>query len=65
MRSASDSGREAAEDHRVDGADAGAGEHRDRRLGDHRQVDRDAVALLDPEPLEHVGELADLAYSRQ
>jgi hypothetical protein len=27
-----------------------------RRLGDHRQVDGDAVALLDAERLQHVGE---------
>ena len=38
----------AAEHHRVDGADAGAGEHRDGRLGDHRHVDDHAVALLTP-----------------
>jgi hypothetical protein len=37
-------GREAAEDDRVDGADARAGEHRVGELGDHRQVDADAVA---------------------
>ena len=27
---------------------------------DHRQIDRDAVALLDAVLLQHVGELADL-----
>jgi hypothetical protein len=43
-------GREAAEDHRVDGAEARDGEHRGDRLGDHRQVDRDAVALPTPRP---------------
>ena len=53
-------GREAAEDDRVDGADPGAGEHRDRQLGGHRHVDRDAVALRDAERLEHVGELVHL-----
>jgi hypothetical protein len=53
--------REAAEDDRVDGAEACAGQHRDRRLGDHRQVDRDAVALADAEPLEGVGEAAHVA----
>jgi len=42
------------------GADAGAGEQRDRQLGDHRHVDRDAVALLDAQLLEDVGELAHL-----
>ena len=30
-------------------------------LGDQRHVDRDAVALLDAQPLEHVRELADFA----
>ena len=32
----------------------------DGRLGDHRQVDRDPVALLDAVRLQHVGEAADL-----
>ena len=54
-------GAEAAEDDAVDGADARAGEHRDRELGDQRQVDRDAVAFLDAERSQHVRELADLA----
>ncbi len=45
-----DAGRElvggkAAEHHRMDGADAGAGEHGDQRLGHHRHVDDDPVAL--------------------
>jgi len=34
--------------------DARAREHRDRQLGDHAQVDVDAVALLDAERLEHI-----------
>ncbi len=38
---------EPAEDHRVDRPDAGAGEHGDRRLRDHRHVDDDAVAAPD------------------
>ena len=54
-------GAEAAEDDAVDGADAGAGEHRDRQLGHERHVERDAIALLDAERLQDVGELADLA----
>ena len=37
-------GGEAAEDHAVHRADARAGEHRDRELGNERQVDRDAIA---------------------
>ncbi len=43
----------------MDGADAGAGQHRHRDLGDHRQVDRDPVALLDAPGLQHIGEPAD------
>jgi hypothetical protein len=53
-------GREAAEDDGVHRADARAGQHRVGRLGDHRQVDADPVALLDAAGLQHVGELADL-----
>ena len=53
-------GGEAAEDHRVRGADARAGQHRHDRLGDHRHVDRDPVALLDAEVGQGVGGLADL-----
>ena len=37
-------GREAAEDDGVRRADAGAGEHRDRQLRNHRHVDGDAIA---------------------
>jgi hypothetical protein len=50
-------GAERAEHHGVHRADAGAGEAGDRGLRDHLQVDRDAVALADPERLERVGEL--------
>ena len=50
---------EAAEDDRVNRADARAGEHRDDGLGDLRQVDRDAVALADAEALQPVGGLLD------
>ena len=50
---------EAAEHDRVRRADARAGEHGHRQLGDHRHVDRDAVALLDAARLEGVRELAD------
>ena len=53
-------GGEAGEDDGVDGADAGAGEHGVGGLGDHRQVDHHAVALLDAEAVQHVGELRDL-----
>ncbi len=54
-------GAEAAEDDRVDGADAGAGQHGDDGLRHHRHVDGDAVALLDAEALQGVGEQVDLA----
>ena len=53
-------GREAGEHDRMDRADPRAGEHRHRRLGDHRQVDRDPVAAPGAERLEHVGQAADV-----
>jgi hypothetical protein len=53
--------REAAEDHRVRRADAGAGEHRDGDLGHHAHVDRHAVAGAHAELAQHVGEAAHLA----
>ena len=53
-------GGKAAEDHRVDGAEAGASQHGDRRLGHHGHVDDDAVALADPMRRQHAGELGDL-----
>ena len=58
MRPGEAVGREAAEHHRMHRADARAGQHGVGRLGDHRQVDGDAVALLDAVRLQHVGELA-------
>ena len=48
MRVASSFGGEAAEHHRMDRADAGAGEHADHRLRDHRHVEDDPVALATP-----------------
>ncbi len=48
--------REAAEDDGMDGAEPGAGEHGDRRLRDHRQIEDDAVALSDAVILKHSGE---------
>ena len=53
-------GAEAAEDDGVDGPDAGAGQHGDDRLGDHRHIDGDAVALAHPHVLEDVGDPADV-----
>ena len=60
MRTASSCGGEAAEHHRVHGADPRAGEHRDDRLGDHRHVDHHPVALLDPEAAQGAGERGHL-----
>src|SRR3546814_731350 len=44
----------------MDRADPRAGEHGERRLRDHRQIDGDPVALLRPGRLQHIGEAADL-----
>ena len=48
--------RKAAEHHRMDGADARAGEHGEHRLRHHRHIDDDAVALLDAEVAQHGAE---------
>src|SRR5207302_1280849 len=53
--------REAAEDHAVRRPDAGARQHGDRQLGDHRHVDGDGVALLDPVLAEGGGQAVHLA----
>ena len=50
-------GGESAEDDGVNGADAGAGEHGNGELGRHAHVDGDAVAFLDAEPFQDIGEL--------
>ncbi len=55
-------GREPAEDHGMGSADAGAGKHGDRQLGDHRHVDRHAVALADAQLEQRVGGLAALPH---
>ncbi len=52
-------GGESAEDDGVDGADARAGEQGDGELGRHAHVDGDAIAFLDAEGLEGVGEFLD------
>ncbi len=54
-------GGEPAEHHGVGGAEARAGEHRDHGLRDHREVDRDPVALHHTERCERVRRAADLA----
>ncbi len=50
--------REAAEDHRVDRADARAGLHRNHALDAHRHVDDDAIALFHAARAQAVGHLA-------
>ena len=51
---------EAAEHDCVHRADARAGEHRDRDFGDHREIDRDPIAPLDAQALQHVREFVDV-----
>src|SRR5215467_5696661 len=51
-------GREAAEHNRVDRPDPGASRHGYRDFGDHRQVDRDAIALFDASRFQNIGEPA-------
>ena len=48
--------REAAEHHRMHGADARAGQHGDDRLRHHRHVEDDAVAFFDAEVAQHGAE---------
>src|SRR3546814_17627197 len=52
--------REAAEHHRVDRADARAGQHGIGGFRNHRHVDGDAVALLDAARLQGLGDAADV-----
>ena len=54
-------GAEAAKDDVVDGADPGAGEHRDGEFRHEGHVDGDAIALLDAERPEDVGKLRHFA----
>ncbi|MNZ76278.1 hypothetical protein D3C78_947790 [compost metagenome] len=54
-------GGEAAEYHRVHGADACAGEHGVGRLGDHRHVDADPIAFLHAALFQHVGQATHMA----
>ena len=44
----------------MDGADAGAGQHRDHGFRHHRHIDDDPVALADTEILQHAAEACDL-----
>src|SRR5215831_10354670 len=52
-------GREAAEHDRVDRPDPGTSQHGYRDFGDHRQVDRDAIAFFDASRFQNIGEPAD------
>ena len=52
-------GAEAAEHDRVHCADSSAGEHRVRELGDHGQVDTDAVAFAHAQRLQRIGGAAN------
>ena len=42
-------------------ADSRAGQHRNRRLGDVRQINDDAIAFFDVVPFQHIREAADFA----
>ena len=53
---------ETAEHHRMNRADAGAGEHRNHRLGHHRHVENDAVTLCDAEVAQHSGQHLRLGH---
>ena len=50
----------AAENHGMDGADTGAGKHRDRCLGHKGHVNKDSIPLFNAVALEDVCELAYL-----
>ncbi|MCY1367651.1 hypothetical protein D9M69_545950 [compost metagenome] len=50
--------REAAEDHRVDGSYARAGQYGYRQLRDHRHIDTDAVTFPHPMLFQHIGKAA-------
>src|SRR3546814_7556428 len=52
--------RKAAEHHRMDRPEAGAGEHGEGGFGDHRQVERHPVPAPHASALQHIGEAAHL-----
>src|SRR3546814_7981758 len=56
-------GGEAAEHHRVDRADARAGQHRHGGVDYHRQVDGDAVALRSEEHTSEIQSLMRTSYA--
>ena len=47
---------EAAEHHRMNGADACTGQHRNHRFRHHRHIEKNAVALADAEVAQHAAE---------
>ena len=51
---------ESTEYDAVDGPNPRAGQHGNRKFGNHRQINRHPVALLDPFFLEHICELTHL-----
>ena len=53
--------REAAEDHRVDGTNAGAGQHGHRRFRHHRHIDSHHVAFFHAQREQCIGEAANIA----
>ena len=52
--------REPTEHHRMNGADASAGMHRDHRLRDQRHIDDHAIALLNALRAQRAGETTNL-----
>ena len=52
-------GRKPAKDHGMNRTDPCAGQHGIGSFGDHRHVDRDAVALLGTHHLQRIGHAAD------
>ena len=52
--------RKAAEDHRVNGANPGTGQHGYDAFNSHRHIDDDAIAFLDATGAQTVGQLANL-----
>ena len=52
-------GGKSTEDHRMNRADSRAREHRDRRLWHQRHINRDPVAVLDPQLFERIGGARD------
>ncbi len=51
--------REATEDHRMDGAQARAGQHRNRRFRHHRHINDDPITLADTLRRQHARKARD------